>query len=365
MQTHRHAHRSSKQFPSFILRVLASILWGSTAALCDVSIDDLLEIEGYVNVGLFASNGGNPFAPSEYRIWSIEGSRITEAELDFTVTAHERIEAQFDIHGDMNDSGLELQKALIEFKTRNSDEFRIGRMKKDFGLEDAHSQQDLLTIKRSYLHSYIESFLALGHDFAFDYQWNQDGSHYDTRTNARISLGSDGDARAFVLIGAEAERTWGTVTVSSMYVHHGTVAETTNFNLAIGSFSHSIGPLGATYEMAAGKDPNATELTIRMGNRRDIWFTGIRAIHSYRWERDQRFIEAIQPILSVVYLAYDLKAPERARLQLVPGLSFQFDPEGSVRWMNNLESVYSVNPPGRGVLRSQYMAFYSQVQISW
>lgn len=346
--------------PIWIIAGLMMLVNGTGA---EVRIDDLLEIDGYLSIGMQASNNGNIAAPSRYRIWGIEGAQIVESELDFVVTPTDNIEAHFDLHGDMSEPGIELQKALIEFDLKKRGEIRLGRMKKDFGLEDESSRADLLTVRRSYLYTFLESFLALGYDFAFNYAW--DGNKGEKETGARVSIGSDGDVRAFVVLGGSAQRTWGALNLTTMYMHHATDPELTNLNLGVAGYTTDHGVVNAAYEVAAGKDPNATETTIRLGERRDIFFLGFRTLHAVTFDRTSSPFRAIQPILGTVILLYDLTSPRRARLQLVPGCNFLLNKEGTIRWMNNLELLFAANAPGSPGVTTQSIGVLSQVQLSW
>lgn len=347
-----------------LVPVTGAILLLFLVSRAEVDIGDILEVDGIVDIGLWARNDGVFSTRSRYRIWGVEGAEIAEAEVDIAVAPVERIEARFDIHGEIGEPWVELQKAYVQFSYPPAGRVRIGRQKKDFGLEDRASSDELYTVDRSHLHQYLESFLILGRDMTLDLRWTRKDAT-DHRMDVRGAAGADGDLRVFLVAGLELQSRWGTLVATDMFVIHETSNFNTSYNLGTAGLIRERPPWHSNYELMVGKDPNASEMSLQLGAERNVMFAALRSVHARTFLFGKRLIKGLEPVLGLVYLTPDLRFPARARGQVVPGLNVLFEPEGKVRWMTNVEVLLALNAPGSSTIDLQSSVLTTQVQVSW
>lgn len=316
-------------------------------------------IDGDVEVGMsyFDQSHRDKRLP---KVYNEEFTTILQAQLDFEITVLPRLEAQFDLKGDASDRGVMLQKAFIELQATPWMRLRVGNMKKQFGIEEQTGRTGLVTIDRSLLHRYLDSFHIMGYDFAIETRATHT-THEQLKHSLWLQAGAQGDKHVFANMQGCLDNTWGAVSVGALYVYH---EQRTDYTCVALCFVPDFQRLHAEVECVGGRDPHATDIYRRMGEPKLVDFAALRLLTALPFSLNGELVSSVQPHLQGVYLAPDLDETEHGRMQLLGGVTVFLGPKRYARWMTDLELVLVRSSSVQGIGRQQHTVS-SQVMITW
>jgi hypothetical protein len=318
-----------------------------------------VSIDGDVEVGVSYFDQSHRYKNLPV-VFNEEFSTILQAQLDFKVTVLSGLEAQFDIKGDASDRGVMLQKAFVELKPTSWMRLRVGNMKKQFGIEEQKGRTGLLTIERSLLHRYLDSFHIMGYDFAFEMRASH-AADDGLKQSFWLQAGAQGDKHVFANLQGSVDGVWGALTAGGLGVHHDNRTDYTCFAL---SFVPSLKRAHAEVECVGGRDPHATDIYRRMGEPKLVDFAALRLLTAYPFSLSGELVSSVQPHIQGVYLAPDVDDPYQGRMQFLGGATLFLGPKRYARWMTDLELVVVRCENSPHFIRQQY-TLSSQVMITW
>ncbi len=327
--------------------------FAAVSAAVDVDRDGDIEAGiGYFNQG-FTGEG------AENQIYDDNPVQILQMQLDYVIRVHPRIAGAFDIHGDVNDLGLELRKAYVEIDVTDALRFRVGNMEKNLTIEEMAGRDDLVTVERSLLHEYLESFHILGYDFALESHvehWEK----RDLQVQSWTLAGVQGTRRIFGNLMAALDFSWGRVLLSDIFVydsHH------PSFTIGGAAVRFEKRRAHGELELFGGKDPLTSGILEHIGEKRAVYFAAGRALGAYAFPFEAGLIQAIEPLGSIVFIAEDIHMRDKVRAETLAGVNVHFHTDAEVRWMSNGLVRFASGP--HEFLGMEAYAFYTQIQLSW
>lgn len=338
------------------------LAWSLLGALMpgDVLAKPKIDFDGDLEVGLGYVDQGFHSSVHALRIYQEKFYQILRLQLDYDIEVHPRFGGSFDLRGDVDDLGVMVGKAYVEARWLPLVRLRVGSMKKRLTIEENEGRSDLLTVERSLLHRYLDSFHIMGHDFSVEVRVERKRDS-DFETSIWGLGGAQGDGRAFGNLKGAVERPWGTLTLEGFYGHHQRNADV---GVAGMSYETAKSPGYGSLELYCGSDPNAIDLLKRLGVPATVMFAAGRMFGSYAFRVERGLLQAVEPLGGLTYVVPDMRNASESQLQAVGGANLRLATKVQARWMSNGEVIWERADGADGHVVREY-AVYSQVQIAW
>ncbi len=328
--------------------------------------DDVIDWDGRLEVGAgYRDRGfGRSFIPAEspvgsQLIFNDEIIPILKIQLDYTISITDRIEVSFDMKGDINDLGIQIKKGYVEFDISKLNRLRVGNMKKEFGIEERQGGDDILSINRSLLNSYIQSFGILDHDISLQWRTEWESSS-DSHLQIYAQGGADASERVFLNNAAEIKRPWGNIVFGNMLAQY----REQLYDIINAGYWKEFDSRNLELEFFTGKDPNLSFTNEEIGAPENAWFAAFRILWARQFTWQERLIKGIEPLFMFSFLVPDLGSKDYFIFQLLPGVNVYFDSDGDIRWMTNAELVFAPNSE-TGLIGRLSHGFFTQIQVNW
>lgn len=323
-------------------------------------------LSGVVEVGYSYENQGFKDEKFGIHVYNEETVFIGEAELEVELKVHPSIKGRFELKGDHNTAGIKIDDCWVQFGFKKGSRLRIGNQRKVLGLEGLHGSKKRSTVFPSFINRYIRTFGILEHDPLVRFKSKNKNTSKSLETEYYITAGFDGDVKVFANPSLWIEWENGLFGFSDLYTWRWNKKyyPQTNSNISVLSLEHFPGFWFNSVEVFVGLDPNASDITRRMGEFRKIYFSAAKIATRFKLPLSIGYISGIEPLFSGTYLFNDLKNTDEGYLELIGGINFCFDTKKPVRWMSEFSTVYAHNHVNVLWGRASYR-IASQVQLIW
>ncbi len=326
-------------------------------------LSDNIEIDGSIEVGLRVENRGLGANDDYDAVISNQFERVMKGELDWLVTLSPYLSASMDIRSDINDGSAKVKKSYISCDITKTSRLRAGNMKKNFGFEEMGSKKENHLAHKSYLHRYISSFSILGHDYQVQYRYRKrfEKSH---KLSLFLAGGADADTRIFSTFTSKYQRDNIVWSFSHLYVNHNFIFESEDYHLLIGGVKYTNSGNLLEQEVSFGKDPNGTALYLRMGRNENLYYLGWRSLYGHDFDFSHHLFSSLTPLLETTLLSPNIK-DEIVKFQFSPGINITFTSQKTVRWMSNVELLFSLFESSYNDVPLEQIYISSKIQVLW
>jgi hypothetical protein len=261
-------------------------------------------------------------------------------------------------------AGVRIKECWVQFKFKKPVRLRLGNQRKVLGLEELHGSKTRATIHRSFINRHIRSFGVLEYDPLLQVRGKIKLDKNAIRYYA-VS-GADADLRIFGNLGIWLEWENGTVGFSDLYTYHWDKKyyPQTNSNISVISLEYFKKHWYGSLEVFTGLDPNASELTQRMGDYRKVYFLAAKMLVKKNFPLSLGYISGIEPIASGSWLMNDTEIPLQGFGEILGGLTVHFATKLQVRWMTDASVIYAHDYADVAWGRYNYK-ITSQVHLVW
>jgi len=266
-----------------------------------------------------------------------------ETEIEFS----NDISAEFDVYGDNEDHIVRLKEFSVKYKYSDFLKFRIGNVKKVFGIEQLTSRDEYFTIDDSYLKRKFSTIGYSGRSVCF--------MAYNTYNPEKDSIPVSYRIAAF------KENSLSSGLFARISYHHKNIAYSLGYIYQYRGGEYRISSSGFECDMmyigeslssnleffyAADPDENIVRMAGNIDEKANIF--ALKSTNAYEFKIDGKFIKKIQPVLLLGYYAPDSKAMDFHTYQILVGSDFYLNKKVKLRLNGDLlltkgkfDNVYS------------------------
>jgi len=311
-----------KSMRSLSRRIWFPLLLVTSIQLCPPSLaQDDFSFDGYVATT----------ATTVYKALHPEIFYHAKVEVQYKV--NKMMEAQLELKGQSNEGErIRFREANIRVKLGKEDKIKVGNMKKLVGEEEMYSEEDLVTIDRTYIYTYISPMNHVGRDIGVQYVHESKESDLDYSIGAYMN-----NSRTFAAVGriSSAALLSSTTLAASAVIQNQQLDEGTSVATVLGnlSASHNDKAFYWNVEGFAGIDPFASRFRqLEEGSTKArVWLAGGKAVGSYFFRFDDEDHRGIEPVFLTGYLVPDTRNSKVYTLELLVGVNYYFDKHTRLR----------------------------------
>lgn len=258
-----------------------------------------------------------------------------EAKLETEMKFNDEISAEFDVYGDDEDHIIRLKEFSVKYKYSNLLRFRIGNIKKVFGIEQLTSRDEYFTIDDSYLKRKFSDLGYSGRSVSFMLYKNYDYEKDSLPYSYRIAFYKENSLNSGLF--TRISYHFSDIAYSLGYIYQHRIGE---YKIDSHGFEFDImytsNNFYSNFEVFYADDPN--ENIIRKSKSIEDYakIFAIKSTNSYEFKIDKEFIKKIQPVLLLGYYAPDSKFLEYHTFQFLIGSDFYLTKKVKLRLNGDL-----------------------------
>jgi len=242
-------------------------------------------------------------------------------EVQYDVT--KSIEAQVQIKGQSNEGEkIRFREANIRVKLNKEDKIKVGNLKKPIGDEELYSEEDLVTIDRTYIYNYLSPMNHVGRDIGvqFIHEPDEKGLEY----NLGVYLNNSSTFAATARLASYDLLSPVVLSVSSVFqnlrLDEGVSIATVLGNLSVSRTGERVSWVGESFY---GIDPYASRFAqLETGSStKKVWFASAKAIASYFIPTGNER-EGVEPLVLFGYLLPDTRNSKIYTLEFIMGMNY-------------------------------------------
>ena len=244
-----------------------------------------------------------------------------DAKLEAEIKYNDEISAEFDIYGDDEDHMVRLKEFSVKYKYSNLLRFRIGNVKKVFGIEQLTSRDEYLTIDDIYLKRKFSDMGYSGRSVCLMAYKNYDYEKDSIPISYRVAFYKENSLNSGFF--SRFSYHFNDIAYSIGYIfQHRTGEYKLNSHGFEFDLMYSANNIISNFEIFYANNPD--ENIIRKSKSIDDYANifAIKSTNSYEFKIDKDFIKKIQPVILLGYYAPDSKFLKYHTFQFLLGSDF-------------------------------------------
>lgn len=258
-----------------------------------------------------------------------------EAKLEAEMKFNDELASEFDIYGDSEDHILRLKEFSVKYKYSDFLKFRVGNVKKVFGIEQLTSRDEYLTIDDSYLKRKFSDLGYSGRSVCFMAYNNYNPEKDSLPISYRVAVYKENSLVSGFF--SRVSYHLSDIIYSLGYIYqHRTGEISINSQGVEFDIMYSSNDFISNFEIFYAEDPN--ENIIRKSKLIDTKakIFAVKSTNSYEFKTDKEFIKKIQPVFLFGYYVPDSKFFEYHTIQLLLGSDFYLTKKVKLRFNGDL-----------------------------
>ncbi|MFP4418760.1 MAG: hypothetical protein ACLFSB_15980 [Chitinispirillaceae bacterium] len=264
-----------------------------------------------------------------------------------------------DIERSLSEMDILIEEGYVEFDLNSLHQMRFGDIDTKLGIDASESGGPIYSVNRSFLNRYIRRFGVSGGEVAF--QWRL---HWEQASDRHLRLytigGADESRRIFLNNISELKRVWGNILLrNTLAYYRDQVYDVVNFEYWV-TFSD----MRFEFELYTGNDPRMSIINRHIQIKRYAWFAAVRTMLAKKWMLQRSTIAGVQPLVMAALIFPEIGNSQTYLVQLLPSFTILLDADGNIRWMTDLEMIFSRDSRNGRIARLSH-GIYTQIQIFW
>jgi hypothetical protein len=266
--------------------------------------------DGYGNVGYIFYNRNmlNNYNQEAY----YDGKLKADIEFD------DNIEGQLYLKGSSTDNSVKVQELNVKFSLSDYLNLKIGNTKKPFGYEYLTSEEDLLTIDRSFVQENFEELGYGGHAIQIMAYYKYSPKRAEFPFTYYVSASKDNSLFTSVITRFSYHIGDFGIGANYMFENKGGEQKITT-NAYGGGFFVENEIYNGMLELYLVQDPFESNRRKLIGNFDKALSLGGRFLLSYKFKMDEKFLKGIEPVFLASYFMPDTEISGTHTIQLIGG----------------------------------------------
>lgn len=247
-----------------------------------------------------------------------------EGKLQADVKINKHIDAQLDLRGSSEDQAVILREFSVKLDYLKYLRFKLGNIKKPFGLEQLVNTEELPTIERSYIQRTISGFGYGGRGVSLAAYYNYNKKRPEFPFSYALALTRDNSLNSSVAARLSFHQQEIIYSGNFLFQHTGgefpNNAEGFSFDIsyAANSFTTSL-------EALYVQDPVESLKLKLSGNERSVFSSGIKSLSTYAFNIDGEVVKTIEPVILAALFLPDSRQSSYHTIEVNAGTNIYLD----------------------------------------
>lgn len=244
-----------------------------------------------------------------------------DAKFEAEVELNNDIAAEFDIYGDSEDHIVRLKEFSVKYKYSDFVKFRIGNVKKVFGIEQLTSRDEYFTIDDSYVKRKFSTLGYSGRSVCLMAYNNYNPEQDSIPVSYRVALFKENSLNSGLFARISYHIDDLAYSLGYIYQHRTGEYKINSHGLEC-DLMFTGKKFSSNFELFYADDPDENIVRLANSINEKTKIFAVKSTNAYEIKTDGKFIKKIQPVLLLGFYAPDSKKMDFHTYQLLVGSDF-------------------------------------------